>query len=372
MSSRENLARLAARFQAEWRLILAAGEVLWLVAAAAVEMLLLRRVTSPSGGPLQYTALAAAVLAGGYLAARIAMSVFYRRSATRLPAAERAELPRAGDLMDEFDDRRVTRAAMILAAVLLCHAFFSGPAWMATAVLLAGVLTALEYSVDRDGRELPARPVAEEELATDPKLAAVARLAREQGREDVELMLHDEPMPGTPAVILPGGGPPRIWLSAAAVDDLSSDELRAAAAHELAHLESRHPRRRLLATAGSRLVSVAGLCELLWLTRAPGRPAATAALLPTAALGWYLLRAAGTIAEKAHRRAQERQAHRRAVEMTGDAAGYLGLMAKLSPGPATPPDLAARLLSDAPDRAQVERSVRAAASAMHSRTKRRS
>lgn len=344
------------QFQAEWRLIFAAGELLWLVAFAGIEQLVLRPLArnGPIGrSALGYALLQAAVLSAGYLAMRLGLSAAYGHAARRLDRPARAALPPPGELMDDFDPRRLARTALWVSAMLLCMAFFSGVAWVLVALPLLGVLQALEYSIDRDSRLHGAVPLTDAEIAAAGGLADAVQLARARGHGELELLGFDAGAGEPPAAAIPGTGRPRICLDHGAMARFTPAELTAVIAHELAHHELHHPRKTLRVEAGSRLAVAALLCVLLSVAGRAGLALHVARLLPTALLGWYLLRTGGLLVERAARRHRERQAHRRAVAITGDAAAYRSVLARLVPD-VPPPVWPQTLLSEAPCRQEVE------------------
>ncbi|MFW6133318.1 MAG: M48 family metalloprotease [Planctomycetota bacterium] len=352
------------RFQTEWRLLFAAAELGWLVVFAVAERAGLRRLvgrTRLGRSALRYALLEAAVLVAGYVLLRLVLGAVYRRSATRLGLGEvdRAALPSAGDVFDDFDGRRLERSVLLLGAVMLCFAFFTGPAWVIVALLLVGVLTALEYTRDRDRVSACGTPVTEAEQAAWPALDGIVTLARRRGHEHVDLLVYNAEPGDPPAAAIPAGPQPRIALAREALSRLPARELQAAAAHELAHHELRHSRSGAVVEAASRLGSGAALCAVLGAAGRAGRATSAAQLLPTAVLAWYLLRVGGVLIERAAMRHQERHAHRRAVAITGDASAYLAVLAKLAPDEPAP-GWERKLLAEAPDRRQVEHIVRQA------------
>jgi Zn-dependent protease with chaperone function len=318
----------APRALARWRVAFAAAEAAFLLAFAAAEHFLGRRLVAGTWfarSALHYALFLIAAAAVAYAALRFILARAYRRALRRLPCPA-GGAPGAAELMDDHDPRRLGRTALIVPAVMLPFAFFSGAAWVVGALLLVGILCGLEATTP------PQPPAAQaidaEALQRDAKLADLVHLAASRGLRRIAIIVPDDN--AMEAACLPAEPRPTFVLSRPLVDAMPPAELKAAFAHELAHYELRHSRKTLLAEGLLRWLSAGGVCVVLAAGSAGGSAWRAVRLAPAALLTWYVLRVLLRPAATALLRGQERQAHRLGVEITGDPAAYVRMLRRLS------------------------------------------
>ena len=163
----------------------------------------------------------------------------------------------------------------------------------------------------------------------DP-LAALRDLARRRGLREFRVVSADggeRPVAG----YLPTRPGPTFYVTRALVRLLGPAELRVAFAHELGHHERRHCAKALVASTVRKLSALAVTAGAL----AAGQPAYPAEwelthVAPLVLLTWYLAYLAVTPLLLAYERHQEMQAHRRALEITGDPEAYVSAMRKIA------------------------------------------
>jgi Zn-dependent protease with chaperone function len=342
--------RVAGRLR-NWSLVLAAGEIVYAAAFAGASALVLKG-SSPAG-PGKLASLAAlGVTAAIWLAGHVAFLAPGEHRMMRLLAGTEADL------------RPWTAIRMSLYSGLVCLslpvgiflvAASAGPdafgrfwLWMAPAVAI--VLVSAAFLLGPSRRKT--QPVDSE-----PVVREFQDFAAGQGY----LSVWCELVPGVgQAGRSPAGyagafahKPARVFLDPALQAELSGAARRALYAHELAHHACGHPLKSRLVSGG---ITLTGALGISWLAWSRMHASGVGSLPGVLGLGVFLLllwEAAWSPLVLAWSRRQERQAHRRALEMTGDPEGYREAMARLRQRGSWPQASGASLLDSHPSYAQV-------------------
>lgn len=221
---------------------------------------------------------------------------------------------------------------LLVPGVLTVLAVLAGPGrfWPAVGVAAAALAAAGAVAfVLLAGRRRRTQPISE-----DPGVQSLQDFAAGQGQLNVWCeLLAPQAMPGgSPAgYVGPGlGRPGRIFLDKQTLERMDPAQRRAIFAHELAHHVLGHS---LQTASAQRLIAAGGavvLAGVLWFRLGRIGWSSASAVLGLLVLlehVWELLWAPVLLAWS---RRQERRAHRRALEMTGEPEAYASAMRRLA------------------------------------------
>ena len=228
--------------------------------------------------------------------------------------------------------RRAAPAVVAAAVILVPYALATYPGWVVLTAVLAGGVGLLEWLSyrSRSGRAVPDGACEAPSASQADRIDDLRRFARRHGLPDAHIVLADDDNRAS-AAYLPTRPGATFVVTGRLIELLSPAELRAAFAHEVAHHELGHSPKAAAAGLLRKLAAVMAVACLL-ATTAPtdSAPWALVRLGPVVLLGWYLAYLLLAPLVLAYQRRQEAQAHRRALEMTGDGEASVSGLRKIA------------------------------------------
>ena len=292
-------------------LIVCLAELLFLSALVVAERWLAREAlggTWFARSPLRYAGLIAAAAVAAYWALM-------------------ALVPRA-DL--EATLQRASLGLATPAAILVPYAWAGSPVWPLPALAAAGWFYLRECRGYLKSLRSDAGPVARVAPGVADELRS---LGRDHGLSGMKLLVADERPAGAGKALAeyrPTTPEPTFVFTRAMLDLLSGPELRAVVAHELAHHRLKHSQKTLAAIFARRLLGAGVVCVVLEFSGLSASVWDAVLAGPSVLLTWYVTQVLLYPLHCAYLRRQERQAHRLALEMTGDPVAFVSALRKIA------------------------------------------
>ncbi|HUU59074.1 MAG TPA: M48 family metalloprotease [Phycisphaerae bacterium] len=225
--------------------------------------------------------------------------------------------------------RHIGRGALFLLAIMVPFAVHAGPHWWVWAI--PAVLAACGIDSLALGIRVPSRPLNEIGFSGE-EIGALRELASRLGVQEVRVALlpPDDPA-GAPRVgCLSKGRAAIVCCTEDLPSRLTAREMKVVFAHELAHHRLGHARKSSWLGFALKFAAAMIVCFCLDLLHPFLGSGWSARLIAVTLALWQVFYGLGLPVRKAYSRHQERQALRKALEVTDDGEAFVSAMRKMA------------------------------------------